>query len=148
METTIRLTACELPRFGYATPRIAVAGLNPHAGEHGLFGQEEDSAIRPAIETCRASGIDVSGPFPADTLFVRARRGEYDVVVCCYHDQGLIPVKLVAFGHAVNVTLGLPFVRTSVDHGTAFDIAGLGIADPESMVAAILLAAKLAGGSV
>jgi 4-hydroxythreonine-4-phosphate dehydrogenase len=148
METTIRLTACELPRFGYATPRIAVAGLNPHAGEHGLFGQEEDSAIRPAIETCRASGIDVSGPFPADTLFVRARRGEFDVVVCCYHDQGLIPVKLVAFGHAVNVTLGLPFVRTSVDHGTAFDIAGLGIADPESMVAAILLAAKLAGGSV
>jgi 4-hydroxy-L-threonine phosphate dehydrogenase PdxA len=142
------LTACELPRFGYATPRIAVAGLNPHAGEHGLFGQEEDSAIRPAIETCRASGIDVSGPFPADTLFVRARRGEFDVVVCCYHDQGLIPVKLVAFGHAVNVTLGLPFVRTSVDHGTAFDIAGLGIADPESMVAAILLAAKLAGGSV
>jgi 4-hydroxythreonine-4-phosphate dehydrogenase len=148
METTIRLTACELPRFGYANPRIAVAGLNPHAGEHGLFGQEEDTAIRPAIEACRASGIDVSGPFPADTLFVRARRGEFDVVVCCYHDQGLIPVKLVAFGHAVNVTLGLPFVRTSVDHGTAFDIAGLGIADPESMVAAILLAAKLAGGSV
>jgi 4-hydroxythreonine-4-phosphate dehydrogenase len=148
METTIRLTACELPRFGYANPRIAVAGLNPHAGEHGLFGQEEDTDIRPAIETCRASGIDVSGPFPADTLFVRARRGEFDVVVCCYHDQGLIPVKMVAFGHAVNVTLGLPFVRTSVDHGTAFDIAGLGIADPESMVAAILLAAKLAGGSV
>jgi 4-hydroxythreonine-4-phosphate dehydrogenase len=148
METTIRLTACEVPRFGYANPRIAVAGLNPHAGEHGLFGQEEDTAIRPAIEACRASGIDVSGPFPADTLFVRARRGEFDVVVCCYHDQGLIPVKLVAFGHAVNVTLGLPFVRTSVDHGTAFDIAGLGIADPESMVAAILLAAKLAGGSV
>jgi 4-hydroxythreonine-4-phosphate dehydrogenase len=148
METTIRLTACELPRFGYAHPRIAVAGLNPHAGEHGLFGLEEETAIRPAIAACRASGIDVSGPFPADTLFVRARRGEFDVVVCCYHDQGLIPVKLVAFGHAVNVTLGLPFVRTSVDHGTAFDIAGLGIADPESMVAAILLAAKLAGGSV
>jgi 4-hydroxythreonine-4-phosphate dehydrogenase len=141
---TIRLTACELPRFGYPNPRIAVAGLNPHAGEHGLFGSEEDTAIRPAIEACRAGGIDVSGPFPADTLFVRARRGEFDVVVACYHDQGLIPVKLLAFGHAVNVTLGLPIVRTSVDHGTAFDIAGQGVADPESMVAAVLLAARLA----
>jgi 4-hydroxythreonine-4-phosphate dehydrogenase len=141
---TIRLTACELPRFGYRSPRIAVAGLNPHAGEHGLFGSEEDTAIRPAIEACRAGGIDVSGPFPADTLFVRARRGEFDVVVACYHDQGLIPVKLLTFGHAVNVTLGLPIVRTSVDHGTAFDIAGQGVADPESMVAAVLLAARLA----
>jgi 4-hydroxythreonine-4-phosphate dehydrogenase len=141
---TVRLTACELPRFGYASPRIGMAGLNPHAGEHGLFGSEEDTAIRPAIEACRASGIDVSGPFPADTLFVRARRGEFDVVVACYHDQGLIPVKLLAFGQAVNVTLGLPIVRTSVDHGTAFDIAGRGLADPESMVAAVLLAARLA----
>jgi 4-hydroxythreonine-4-phosphate dehydrogenase len=143
MERTIRLTACELPKFGYPRPRIAVAGLNPHAGEHGLFGREEETAIRPAVESCRAAGLDVSGPFPADTLFVRAHRGEFDVVVCCYHDQGLIPVKLVAFGQAVNVTLGLPFVRTSVDHGTAFDIAGRGVADPESMIASTLLAAKL-----
>ena len=145
MDATIRLTACELPRFGYPHPRIAVAGLNPHAGEHGLFGLEEESIIRPAIDACRAGGIDVSGPFPADTLFVRAHRGEFDVVVACYHDQGLIPVKLLALGHAVNVTLGLPFVRTSVDHGTAFDIAGRGVANPESMIAATLLAAKLAG---
>jgi 4-hydroxythreonine-4-phosphate dehydrogenase len=147
MAATIRLTACELPRFGYPHPRIAVAGLNPHAGEHGLFGREENAAIRPAIAACRAGGIDVDGPFPADTLFVRARRGEFDVVVACYHDQGLIPVKLLAFGHAVNVTLGLPIVRTSVDHGTAFDIAGRGVADPESMVAAVLLAARLARAS-
>ena len=145
MEATIRLTARELPRFGYQHPRIAVAGLNPHAGEHGLFGREEETAIRPAVELCRAGGIDVSGPFPADTLFVRACRGEFDVVVACYHDQGLIPVKLLALGHAVNVTLGLPFVRTSVDHGTAFDIAGKGVADPESMIAATRLAARLAG---
>jgi 4-hydroxythreonine-4-phosphate dehydrogenase len=125
-------------------PRIAVAGLNPHAGEHGLFGREEDTAIAPAIARARASGIDVSGPFPADTVFVRARKGEFDVVIACYHDQGLIPVKLVAFGRAVNVTLGLPIVRTSVDHGTAFDIAGRGVADAESMVSAVLLAARLA----
>ena len=143
LAATIALTARELPRFGFANPRIAVAGLNPHAGEHGLFGTEEETAIRPAITACRTRGIDVSGPFPADTLFVRARRREFDVVVSCYHDQGLIPVKLLAFGHAVNVTLGLPFVRTSVDHGTAFDIAGRGIADPESMIAAVLLAARL-----
>jgi 4-hydroxythreonine-4-phosphate dehydrogenase len=112
-----------------------------------LFGREEDVAIRPAIEACRARGIEVSGPFPADTVFVRARRGDFDVVVACYHDQGLIPVKLVAFGQAVNVTLGLPIVRTSVDHGTAFDIAGTGVADPESMISAVLLAARLAGRS-
>lgn len=143
MESTIALTARELPRFGFERPRIGVAGLNPHAGEHGLFGREEAIAIAPAIERCRALGVDVSGPFPADTIFVRARRGEFDAVVACYHDQGLIPVKLAAFGQAVNVTLGLPIVRTSVDHGTAFDIAGTGIADPESMVAAVLLAAKL-----
>lgn len=143
---TIALTARELPRFGIAKPRIAVAGLNPHAGEHGLFGHEEETAIAPAIAESRAKGIDVSGPFPGDTIFVRARRGEFDVVVACYHDQGLIPVKLVAFGQAVNVTLGLPIVRTSVDHGTAFDIAGQGVADPESMVAAVLLAARLARG--
>jgi len=147
LQATIDLTARELPRFGIARPRIAVAGLNPHAGEHGLFGEEERTAIVPAIEACRARGVDVSGPFPADTLFVRARRGEFDVVVACYHDQGLIPVKLVAFGQAVNVTLGLPIIRTSVDHGTAFDIAGKGVADPESMIAAVLLAAKLASAS-
>jgi 4-hydroxythreonine-4-phosphate dehydrogenase len=144
MERTIALTARELPRFDKIAPRIAVAGLNPHAGEHGLFGDEEADVIVPAIEACRKRGIDVSGPFPADTVFVRARRGEFDVVIACYHDQGLIPVKLVAFGKAVNVTIGLPIVRTSVDHGTAFDIAGKGVADPESMVAAVLLAARLA----
>lgn len=147
MEQTIALTARELPRFDKAAPRIAVAGLNPHAGEHGLFGREEETAIAPAIAACRARGVDVSGPFPADTIFVRAQRGEFDVVIACYHDQGLIPVKLLAFGRAVNVTLGLPIVRTSVDHGTAFDIAGKGVADPESMVAAVLLAARLARAS-
>jgi 4-hydroxythreonine-4-phosphate dehydrogenase len=144
VEQTIALTARELPRFDKVQPRIAVAGLNPHAGEHGLFGCEEDRVIRPAIEACRARGIDVSGPFPADTLFVRARKGEFDVVIACYHDQGLIPVKLVAFGRAVNVTLGLPIIRTSVDHGTAFDISGKGVADADSMIAAVLLAARLA----
>jgi 4-hydroxythreonine-4-phosphate dehydrogenase len=145
LEATIELTARELPRFGIAAPRIAVAGLNPHAGEHGLFGPEEEQTIGPAIEACRGHRIDVSGPFPGDTVFVRARRGEFDVVIACYHDQGLIPIKLVAFGQAVNVTLGLPIVRTSVDHGTAFDIAGKGVADPESMIAAVLLASRLAG---
>ena len=144
LEATIMLTARELPRFDIAAPRIAVAGLNPHAGEHGLFGREEEGVIAPAIAACRDRGVDVSGPFPGDTVFVRARRGEFDVVVACYHDQGLIPVKLLAFGQAVNVTLGLPVVRTSVDHGTAFDIAGQGVADPESMIAAVLLAARLA----
>src|SRR5262245_7622566 len=144
MEKTIALTARELPMFDKVQPRIAVAGLNPHAGEHGLFGREDIEVIAPAIAACRARGVDVSGPYPADTVFVRARRGDFDVVVACYHDQGLIPVKLVAFGKAVNVTLGLPIVRTSVDHGTAFDIAGKGVADPESMIAAILLAARLA----
>ena len=147
LDATISLTSRELPRFGIERPRIAVAGLNPHAGEHGLFGSEEDTAIRPAIEACRARGVDVSGPYPGDTVFVRAMRGEFDAVIACYHDQGLIPVKLVAFGQAVNVTLGLPIIRTSVDHGTAFDIAGKGVADPESMIAAVLLAARLARGS-
>jgi 4-hydroxythreonine-4-phosphate dehydrogenase len=147
LETTIALTAAWLPRFGVPRPRIALAGLNPHAGEHGLFGREEILTLIPAVEASRARGIDVSGPYPADTLFVRARRAEFDVVVACYHDQGLIPVKLAAFGHAVNVTLGLPIVRTSVDHGTAFDIAGRGVADPESMIAAVVLAARLVDGS-
>ena len=148
LESTIRLTARELPRFDVAAPRIGVAGLNPHAGEHGMFGVEEDRVIRPAIAACRARGIDVSGPFPGDTIFVRAIHGEFDVVVACYHDQGLIPVKLVAFGRAVNVTLGLPIVRTSVDHGTAFDVAGLGVADAGSMIAAVRLAARLASRTI
>ena len=141
---TIRLTAQAMPRFGTVRPKIAVAGLNPHAGEHGVIGDEELRTFAPAIAKAVAEGIDVSGPFPADTLFVRAMRGEFDVVIASYHDQGLVPVKLAAFGHAVNVTLGLPIVRTSVDHGTAFDIAGKGIADEGSLVEAILLAVKLA----
>jgi 4-hydroxythreonine-4-phosphate dehydrogenase len=144
LAATIQLAARELPRFGVAAPRIAVAGLNPHAGEHGLFGDEEARVMTPAIADCRALGIEVSGPFPADTIFLRATRGEFDLVVACYHDQGLIPVKLVAFGRAVNVTLGLPIVRTSVDHGTAFDIAGQGKADAGSMIVAVKLAARLA----
>jgi 4-hydroxythreonine-4-phosphate dehydrogenase len=144
LEATIDLTARELPRYGVAHPRIAIAGLNPHAGEHGLFGHEEETVIAPAIAACRARGAGVTGPFSGDTVFLRAHRGEFDVVVACYHDQGLIPIKLLAFGEAVNVTLGLPIVRTSVDHGTAFDIAGKGVANPESMIAAVLLAARLA----
>jgi 4-phospho-D-threonate 3-dehydrogenase / 4-phospho-D-erythronate 3-dehydrogenase len=144
LEATIRLTADALPRFIKMPPRIAVAGLNPHAGEHGVLGDEEERVHVPAIAACRTRGIDVAGPFPADTVFVRASRGEFDVVIACYHDQGLIPVKLLAFGEAVNVTLGLPIVRTSVDHGTAFDIAGKGVADPRSMIAAVRLAARLA----
>jgi 4-hydroxythreonine-4-phosphate dehydrogenase len=144
LERIVRLTARELPRFGYPAPRIAVAGLNPHAGEHGVLGHEESVVHEPAVAACRADGIDVSGPFPADTVFARASRGEFDAVVACYHDQGLIPIKLLAFGKAVNVTLGLPIIRTSVDHGTAFDIAGRGLADHGSLVEAIRLAARLA----
>lgn len=144
LEATIDLTARELPRFGVPRPRIAVAGVNPHAGEHGLFGNEEQTIIEPAVTACRARGVDISGPYPGDTIFLRATRGEFDVVIACYHDQGLIPVKLMAFGRAVNVTLGLPIVRTSVDHGTAFDIAGQGKADAGSMIAAVQLAARLA----
>jgi len=144
LEQVIRLTARELPRFGFGAPRLGVCGLNPHAGEGGVLGFEEQRVLEPAIAACRRDGIAVSGPFPADTLFVRATRGEWDAVVACYHDQGLIPVKLLAFGRAVNVTLGLPIIRTSVDHGTAFDIAGRGIADHGSLVEAVRLAARLA----
>ena len=144
VEETIALTHREMPRFGMVRPRIALAGLNPHAGEDGLLGTEESSVLLPAIVSCRERGIDVTGPLPGDTVFVRAMRDEFDVVVACYHDQGLIPIKLVAFGLAVNVTLGLPIVRTSVDHGTAYDIAGRGTADPSSMVLAVRLAARLA----
>ena len=140
---TIRLTHASMPRFGVVVPRIGVAGLNPHAGENGLLGGEDGAVIRPAIEQAASEGISVSGPYPADTLFVRAVRGEFDVVVAAYHDQGLVPVKLIAFGRAVNVTLGLPIIRTSVDHGTAFDIARRGVADEGSLIEAILLAARL-----
>jgi 4-hydroxythreonine-4-phosphate dehydrogenase len=146
IEGTIGLASRELPRFGFLKPRLALAGLNPHAGEHGVIGREDDEVLAPAVSSCRIRGIDVAGPFPADTVFVRAMRGEFDAVIACYHDQGLIPIKLVAFGQAVNVTLGLPIVRTSVDHGTAFDIAGQGVADPSSLIEAITLAARLAAG--
>jgi 4-hydroxythreonine-4-phosphate dehydrogenase len=140
----IDLAAGELPGFGISAPRLALAGLNPHAGEDGLFGLEEQQVLQPTVDAARARGINIAGPLPGDTVFVRAVRGEFDAVIACYHDQGLIPVKLLAFGSAVNVTLGLPIIRTSVDHGTAFDIAGKGIADPSSMIEATLLAAKLA----
>jgi 4-hydroxythreonine-4-phosphate dehydrogenase len=143
----IELTARGLPRFGFAKPRLALAGLNPHAGEQGILGTEEREVLGPAVASSRAAGLDIVGPLPADTVFVRALGGEFDAVIACYHDQGLIPIKLVAFGQAVNVTLGLPVIRTSVDHGTAFDIAGRGVANPESMIQAVLLAAKLATAS-
>jgi 4-hydroxythreonine-4-phosphate dehydrogenase len=141
----VELTAREMPRFGYARPRLALAGLNPHAGEHGVIGGEDEAVLRPAVEAARARGVDITGPWPGDTVFGRAARGEFDAVIACYHDQGLIPVKLLAFGRAVNVTLGLPIVRTSVDHGTAFDIAGRGVADASSLIEAVRLAAQLAG---
>jgi 4-hydroxythreonine-4-phosphate dehydrogenase len=141
----VELTAREMPRFGYVLPRLALAGLNPHAGEHGVIGGEDEAVLRPAVEAARGRGIDITGPWPGDTVFGRAARGEFDAVIACYHDQGLIPVKLLAFGRAVNVTLGLPIVRTSVDHGTAFDIAGRGVADASSLIEAVRLAAQLAG---
>jgi 4-hydroxythreonine-4-phosphate dehydrogenase len=145
VDSVIDLTATELPRFGHARPRLALAGLNPHAGEHGVIGTEDEAILRPAVDAARARGIEITGPWPGDTVFGRAARGEFDAVIACYHDQGLIPVKLLAFGRAVNVTLGLPIIRTSVDHGTAFDIAGRGIADESSLVEAIRLAATLVG---
>ena len=148
LEGVIGLAHRELPRFGYPTPRLAVAGVNPHAGEDGLIGDDETRVVRPAVERCRSRGIDVSGPLPGDTVFVRALDGAFDAVIACYHDQGLIPIKLLAFGEAVNVTLGLPIVRTSVDHGTAYDIAGQGVANPSSMIAAVRLAARLAATRV
>jgi len=138
-----RLADRELRRWGIPAPRIAVAALNPHGAEGGLFGVEESAEIAPAVEDCRAAGLDASGPHSADTVFLRASRGEFDAVISCYHDQAMIPVKCLSFGEAVNVTLGLPFIRTSVDHGTAFDIAGRGVAEHSSMVAAITLAARL-----
>lgn len=139
----INLANRELQRWGIERPRLAVAALNPHGAEGGLFGVEEASEIIPAIDAGRRDDINVQGPFSADTVFLRASRGEFDAVIACYHDQAMIPVKCLSFGEAVNVTLGLPFIRTSVDHGTAFDIAGKGLAEHSSMVAAIKLAADL-----
>jgi 4-hydroxythreonine-4-phosphate dehydrogenase len=130
--------------FGVATPRIAVAGLNPHAGEDGSIGREDAEIIAPAIAQARAEGIDATGPWPGDTVFMRARRGEFDVVVAQYHDQGLIPIKYLGLDDGVNITLGLPFVRTSPDHGTAFDIAWKGVANQASLRAAVRQAARLA----
>jgi 4-hydroxythreonine-4-phosphate dehydrogenase len=132
-------------RFRIARPRLAVAGLNPHAGEQGTLGDEDVTVVRPAVERLKAQGVDARGPLAADSLFHQAARLTYDVVLAMYHDQALIPIKTLAFDHAVNVTLGLPFVRTSPDHGTAFDIAGTGRADPGSLIAALTLAARLAG---
>jgi 4-hydroxythreonine-4-phosphate dehydrogenase len=140
----IRLAHRTLQKFGIANPRIAVAGLNPHAGEGGLFGREDIDIIAPAIAQARAEGLDVTGPLPGDTVFMHARRARYDIVVAQYHDQGLIPVKLLGVEDGVNITAGLPFVRTSPDHGTAFDIAGQGIADPASMLTALRTAHELA----
>ena len=141
---TIRLAHQAMTQLGIAKPRIAVAGLNPHAGEHGLFGAEDDEIIRPAIQLAQSQGIDVSGPWPGDTVFMHARRGQFDIVVAQYHDQGLIPVKYLGLDEGVNVTVGLPFVRTSVDHGTAFDIAGTGKASHASLRVAVEQAALLA----
>lgn len=143
---TGRIAAEDLrARFGIANPRIAVAGLNPHAGEEGALGEEDLMIVRPAVERLQAEGIDARGPLPADLLFHPAARMTFDVALAMYHDQALIPIKTLAFDHAVNVTLGLPFVRTSPDHGTAFDLAGTGRANPGSLIAAIELAARLAG---
>ncbi|MDX7952635.1 4-hydroxythreonine-4-phosphate dehydrogenase PdxA [Lichenihabitans sp. Uapishka_5] len=142
----IRLADVAARAFGVARPRVAVAGLNPHAGENGLFGREEIVVIAPAIAQARALGIDATGPWPGDTVFMRARRGEFDIVVAQYHDQGLIPVKYLGVDHGVNITIGLPFPRTSPDHGTAFDIAGRGIASHLSLRAAFRQAIALSDG--
>jgi 4-hydroxythreonine-4-phosphate dehydrogenase len=141
---TGRIVARDLrERFGIARPRLAVAGLNPHAGEDGTLGDEDLTVVRPAVERLKAEGIEARGPLPADSLFHQSARATYDVALAMYHDQALIPIKTLAFDHAVNVTLGLPFVRTSPDHGTAFDIAGTGRADATSLIAALQLAARL-----
>jgi 4-hydroxythreonine-4-phosphate dehydrogenase len=143
---TGRIVARDLAaKFGVERPRLAIAGLNPHAGEEGALGEEDRMVVAPAVTRLAAEGIAVRGPVPADTLFNERARATYDVALCMYHDQALIPIKTLAFDHAVNVTLGLPFVRTSPDHGTAFDIAGSGRADPSSLIAALALAARLAG---
>src|SRR5450432_1265731 len=143
--TTARIAVADLKgRFGLANPRLAVSGLNPHAGEEGSLGMEDIEVVAPAIEILRREGIAVRGPLPADTMFHEAARKTYDCAICMYHDQALIPVKTLAFEDAVNVTLGLPFIRTSPDHGTAFDIAGTGRANPSSLIAALRLAARMA----
>ena len=144
LSTVFELTDLTMRQLGIERPRIAVAGLNPHAGEHGLFGSQEAEVIEPAVERAKAAGLDFSGPWPPDTVFARAYRGQFDCVVAMYHDQGHIAIKMIGFDEGVNVSLGLPIVRTSVDHGTAFDIAGKGIARPVSMIQATLLAAQLA----
>jgi 4-hydroxythreonine-4-phosphate dehydrogenase len=131
-------------KFGIAAPRLAFAGLNPHAGEQGTIGREDVEIVGAAVAELRSAGIDARGPLPADTMFHAAARASYDAALCMYHDQALIPIKTLAFDRAVNTTLGLPFIRTSPDHGTAFDIAGSGRADPTSLVCALKLAAKLA----
>jgi 4-hydroxythreonine-4-phosphate dehydrogenase len=142
---TVRIVAAELKaRFGIKAPRIAISGLNPHAGEDGSLGHEEQSIVTPAIKVLRGAGIEARGPLPADTMFHDAARQTYDCAVCMYHDQALIPIKTLAFDDAVNVTLGLPFIRTSPDHGTAFDIAGTGRANPASLIAGLRLASRMA----
>ncbi|MET2827578.1 4-hydroxythreonine-4-phosphate dehydrogenase PdxA [Mesorhizobium shangrilense] len=142
---TARITASDLAsRFGISKPRLAIAGLNPHAGEGGAMGEEDERIIRPAIDILRKEGINAFGPLPADTMFHARARAGYDAAICMYHDQALIPAKALAFDEAVNVTLGLPFIRTSPDHGTAFDIAGKGIARADSLIAALKLARRLA----
>ncbi|QIQ21177.1 4-hydroxythreonine-4-phosphate dehydrogenase PdxA [Zophobihabitans entericus] len=144
IETVIGIANDFLKRVGYAHPRIAVAGVNPHAGENGLFGDEEIKFVTPAIEAMRAKGIDVTGPCPPDTVFLQTHEGKFDMVVAMYHDQGHIPLKLLGFYDGVNIAAGLPFIRTSADHGTAFDIAWKGIAKADSMIESIRLAAQLA----
>jgi len=143
---TVRLAKKGTEMLGIQSPRIAVAGLNPHAGESGLFGKEEIKAIIPAVKKARKEGLNVSGPYPPDVVFYKAYKGDFDIVVCMYHDQGLIPFKMLAFDTGVNVTVGLPIIRTSPDHGTGFDIAWKNMANPTSMLEAIKLAAKMAHG--
>ncbi|BBC00674.1 4-hydroxythreonine-4-phosphate dehydrogenase [Bradyrhizobium japonicum] len=146
--STARIVVADMKaRFGLAAPRLAIAGLNPHAGEDGTLGMEDVEIVAPAVEILRRDGIAVRGPLPADTMFHAAARKTYDCAICMYHDQALIPIKTVAFEDAVNVTLGLPFIRTSPDHGTAFDIAGTGKANPSSLIAALRLAARMAAAS-
>jgi 4-hydroxythreonine-4-phosphate dehydrogenase len=143
--TTARIVVAALKtRFGLANPRLAISGLNPHAGEDGSLGTEDKAIVAPAVEILRREGVEIRGPLPADTMFHEAARRTYDCAICMYHDQALIPIKTLAFEDAVNVTLGLPFIRTSPDHGTAFDIAGTGKADPSSLIAALRLAARMA----
>jgi 4-hydroxythreonine-4-phosphate dehydrogenase len=144
IEVAIQRAAEACAKLGLDRARVGVCGLNPHAGEGGEFGDEEQTTIRPAVETCRAKGIEAVGPLAADTLFHYAYRGDFDAVVAMYHDQGLAPLKMIAFENGVNWTLGLPFIRTSPDHGTAYDIAGKGVANPSSMIAALRLAKQLA----